>query len=122
MKIALPASESGEIESHFGHCSGFVVFTIENGAIAAEERIIPPPGCGCKSTIIPDLVHAGVTIMIAGNMGPGAAMLIGDNGIDLYRGAEGNAREAVEAFLAGRLSDHDVGCGDHGHDHECSHH
>jgi predicted Fe-Mo cluster-binding NifX family protein len=121
MKIALPASASGEIEAHFGHCSGFAVFSVENDAIIQEERLVPPPGCGCKSSIIPDLAKSGVNVMLAGNMGPGAASLVTSNGIDLYRGVTGNAKDAVEAFLAGSLTDQDSGCG-HDDGHDCSHH
>lgn len=122
MKIALPTSDNGIIEAHFGHCSGFTIFTLQDGTIAGEERIVPPAGCGCKSTIIPDLATAGVTVMLAGNMGPGAAALIQDNGIALYRGVTGPARDAVEAFLAGKLSDQDLGCGDGDKEHDCGHH
>lgn len=119
MKIALPSSPDGMIESHFGHCSGFSLFTVEDGSIVDERRIVPPPGCGCKSTIIPDLAREGVTIMIAGNMGPGAASLITETGMELYRGASGNARSAVESFLSGALQDADAGCGA---GHDCGHH
>ncbi len=121
MKIALPTSPSGEIEAHFGHCSGFSVFTVSEKAITDEKRITPPPGCGCKSTVIPDLSREGVSVMIAGNMGPGAAMLITEEGMELYRGVSGNARAAVEAFLAGSLADIDAGCGEN-HGHDCGHH
>lgn len=120
MKIALPTSEDGQVEAHFGHCSGFTIYSIEEGAIAAEEKIIPPPGCGCKSSIIPDLAAKGVSIMLAGNMGPGAAHLIVNNGMDLYRGVSGDAKSCVQQFLAGQVSDHDLGCGSDGH--SCGNH
>jgi predicted Fe-Mo cluster-binding NifX family protein len=59
--------------------------------------------------------------MIAGNMGQGAAMLIAEEGMELYRGVSGNARAAVEAFLSGSVTDTDAGCGDD-RDHDCGHH
>jgi predicted Fe-Mo cluster-binding NifX family protein len=122
MKIALPTSDSGMIEAHFGHCSGFTLYHVENNSISGEERIIPPAGCGCKSSIIPDLAAQGVTVMLAGNMGPGAAALIQDNGMELYRGVSGPAQAAVETFLAGKIADQDQGCGDGAGDHDCGHH
>ena len=52
MKIALP-SVNDVVDGNFGHRESFAVFTIdENKRIVKEERITPPPGCGCKSDIV----------------------------------------------------------------------
>ena len=72
MKIALP-SDGQQVDSHFGHCQCFTVFTVDDeNKIASEETLTPPPGCGCKSNVVPELANMGVSVMLAGNMGGGA--------------------------------------------------
>ena len=114
MKIACP-SNGREIESHFGHCQGFMVFTVDDkNTIASEEAVTPPPGCGCKSNIIPQLAEMGVSVMLAGNMGGGAVNVLAAHGIKVVRGCSGEARGAAEAYLAGTITDSGTGCQEHG--------
>lgn len=120
MKIAVPTKD-GKVDSHFGHCAYFSVFTVENAKILREETIDSPSGCGCKSGVAGDLARAGVGTMIAGNIGEGAVRVLGSFGISVVRGAEGPVRSAAEAFLAGKLTDTGSNCAAHGADHECSH-
>ena len=59
MKIAVP-SRNGEVDSHFGHCEYFTVFSLnEHGQICAEETLTPPAGCGCKSNLVSSLAELG---------------------------------------------------------------
>ncbi len=123
MKIAAP-SLGGNIDEHFGHCKEYLVFSV-NGKDLVEEGAIPSKeGCGCKSGIAADLAAAGVTHMVAGNMGAGAVRVLGSHGIEVIRGASGDARKAVEAFVAGRLADSGLACSGHGSDpgHQCGNH
>ena len=105
MKIAVPV-RGGEVDSHFGHCEGFSVFTLdERKAIVAEEALASPAGCGCKSGVGAVLAKMGVTHLVAGNMGEGAVRALASHGIAVTRGAAGDARAAVERFAAGTLAD-----------------
>ena len=114
MKIALP-SRNEMIDSHFGHCEYFTVFTIENSNIIDQELIPSPAGCGCKSNIASVLAASGVSLMLAGNMGDGAVNVLSQSGIDVIRGCSGNTKEVTLAWLAGNLID----SGDSCHEHEC---
>ena len=58
----------------------------------------------------------GVTTLIAGNMGQGAAVKLRQAGIAVVRGASGPVHAAAAAFLAGALKDKDELCQSHGHD------
>ena len=116
MKIALP-SRNEMIDSHFGHCEYFTVFTIENSNIIDQELIPSPAGCGCKSNIASVLAASGVSLMLAGNMGDGAVNVLSQSGIDVIRGCSGNTKEVILAWLAGNLID----SGDSCHEHECHH-
>ena len=120
MKIALP-SRGGLIDGHFGHCENFRIFTVEGTSITSEETLVPPPGCGCKSSVVGDLARMGVTVMLAGNMGDGAVGKLMTSGISVIRGCSGSPRTAVEAFIAGKLSDSGKGCSAHAHGHDCHH-
>ncbi len=118
MKIAVP-SIGGRVDEHFGHCKEFLVFKAE-GAKIVEESVIPSlEGCGCKSGVAADLARAGVTHLVAGNMGEGAVRVLASHGIAVARGASGDAKAAAQAFLEGSLKDSGLGCAGHGD--ECSH-
>jgi predicted Fe-Mo cluster-binding NifX family protein len=114
MKIALP-SNGRDVDEHFGHCQCFTIFDVDNGnTIVSEETLTPPPGCGCKSNIIPELAAMGVSVMLAGNMGGGAVNLLTSNGIEVIRGCSGEVHEVARAWLAGKVVDSGAGCQSHG--------
>ena len=116
-KIAIP-SRDGQVDEHFGHCGYFTVLTIgPDKAVVAEETFTPPAECGCKSNLVNDLLAMGVTTLIAGNMGQGAATKLRQAGITVIRGASGAVHEAAKAWLAGNLADRDELCSSH----ECLH-
>jgi len=120
MKVAAPTS-GGRIETHFGHCAEFTIYTIaEDKKIAAEEKLTPPAECGCKSELIPELAGSGVSVMLAGNMGGGAVAMLNQHGIEVYRGLSGDVREAVQAWLAGTVTDSGSNCAG-GEGHDCGH-
>jgi len=120
MKIAVP-SRDGLVDEHFGHCKEFLVFAVSaDGSLASGTAVPSVEGCGCKSDIASVLARAGVTHMVAGNMGEGAVRVLSSNGIAVVRGASGDARAAAEAFAKGALADSGVGCSAHSEPgHEC---
>ena len=125
MKIAAP-SRDGQIDEHFGHCKEYLVFSVTGKKLTQEATIPSLEGCGCKSGIAVDLAAAGVTHMVAGNMGAGALRVLGSHGITVVRGASGDAHAAVQAFVEGKLADSGLGCSSHsghsgGEGHECAH-
>ena len=114
MKIALPSNGS-EVDEHFGHCRCFTIFSVDDeNKIVSEETLTPPPSCGCKSSIVPELAGMGVSVMLAGNMGGGAVNLLAGNGIKVVRGCAGDVREVAQAWLAGKVNDSGAGCQAHG--------
>lgn len=123
MKIAVPA-RGGSVDEHFGHCQEFLVFDFDGREIASTSVIPSPAACGCKSNIAADLARAGVTHLVAGNIGEGALRVLGAHGIDVTRGASGDAASAALAFAQGRLADSGIGCSaheHHGHEHGHQH-
>ena len=113
MKIAVP-SQGGLVDEHFGHCKEFLVFAVSADRSLSIEATIPSAdGCGCKSGITGTLACAGVTHLVAGNMGEGAVRVLAAQGIEVVRGASGDARTAALAFVAGRFADSGHGCAGH---------
>jgi predicted Fe-Mo cluster-binding NifX family protein len=130
MKIAVPVTKENQIDSHFGHCESYGVFTIsENNEIAGIKSVGSPQGCGCKSDIASVLASDGVTIMLAGGIGGGAINVLNNSGIEVIRGCSGDATEVVKLYLSGLVEDSGSSCHQHethnekGHDHghQCSH-
>jgi predicted Fe-Mo cluster-binding NifX family protein len=123
MKIAVPSRGDGLVDEHFGHCKEFRVFRFDDKKALVEESVIPSAdGCGCKSDIASTLAEAGVSYLVAGNMGEGAVRVLGSQGISVVRGASGDARAAAEAFAKGPLVDSGIGCAAHSEPgHECTH-
>jgi predicted Fe-Mo cluster-binding NifX family protein len=114
MKIAVP-SRDGKVDSHFGHCEYFTVFSLnEQGQICDKEILTPPPGCGCKSNIVSRLVDLDVGVLLAGNMGQGAVNKLSAAGIRVIRGCSGPVNRVVEDYAAGNCTDAPILCHDHG--------
>jgi len=122
MKLALPTRQN-QIDSHFGHCDYFTVFTVDENSreITAQDLVGSPEGCGCKSNIASVLAEMGVSLMIAGNMGDGAVNVLNSAGIEVLRGCSGDVREVALSWLSGTLSDSSESCHAHEHGHGCHH-
>jgi len=121
IKIAVP-TRAGQVDEHFGHCEAFTIYSIDDAkAVSGQERFTPPPACGCKSNLVGTLVEMGVSVLLAGNMGEGAAQKLGQAGIKVFRGVKGDVGEAVQAFLDGKIKDSNILCAAHEHGHDCAH-
>lgn len=120
MKIALPTRQNN-IDSHFGHCEYYTIFTIEDNTreIINQENLLSPSGCGCKSNIAQTLSEIGVKVMLAGNMGEGAVRVLNNSGIEVLRGCSGDVNAVAQSWLDDTLVDSGESC--HEHDHECQH-
>jgi len=128
MKIAVPVTKENQIDSHFGHCESYGVFTIsEKNEIVEIKSLGSPEGCGCKSDIASVLASDGVSIMLAGGIGGGAINVLNNSGIEVIRGCSGDATEVVKLYLSGKVEDSGSSCHQHeAHQHEggahaCSH-
>jgi predicted Fe-Mo cluster-binding NifX family protein len=114
MKIAVPVTKENQIDSHFGHCESYNVFTIsDKNEIANAKNVDSPQGCGCKSDIASVLAADGVTIMLTGGIGGGAINVLNNSGIEVIRGCSGDAAEVVKQYLAGLVEDGGISCLQH---------
>lgn len=121
-KIAVPITNTNQIDSHFGHCESYGIFTIsENNTISAIDNVKSPQGCGCKSDIASVLASDGVTVMLAGGIGGGAINVLNSNGIKVIRGCSGDATEVVKQYISGLVKDSGSSCNHHERHHEDGH-
>ncbi len=114
MKIALP-SRDNSIDNHFGHCEYYTIFSVDEvkKEILSQETLESPAGCGCKSNIAQVLAEAGVSVMLAGNMGQGAVNVLKNSGIEVIRGCSGDVKAVAEKWIQGNIADSGDSCQAH---------
>jgi len=113
MKIAVPTKEGNQIDSHFGHCEFYSIFTVENKKVVNKQTLQSPQGCGCKSNIAYDLAEMDVHIMLAGGIGNGAVNKLAEQNIEVIRNCKGDVDVLVNEFLLGNIQDGGSNCAAH---------
>lgn len=127
MKIAV-TYDNGNIFQHFGRTESFKVYDVADNKVVSSE-VIGSNGVG-HGALAGLLADRAVDVLICGGIGGGAQQALADAGVELVAGAEGDADQAVEAYLKGELIStgancdhhhHEDGhsCGDHGDGHSC---
>ena len=117
MKIAV-TYENGKVFQHFGKTETFKVYEVEEGKVISSE-VIGSTGEG-HGALAGVLEGQGVDVLICGGLGGGAQAALAEAGIEVCSGAEGDADQAVEAYLKGELISTGVNC-DHHHEEEEGH-
>ena len=120
MKIAV-TYENGKVFQHFGKTETFKVYEVEEGKVISSE-VISSNGEG-HGALAGVLAGQGVNVLICGGLGGGAQAALAEAGIEVCSGAEGDADQAVEAYLKGELVSSGATC-DHHHEegHSCGEH
>lgn len=123
MKIAV-TYENGDVYQHFGHTQQFKLYSVEENKVVSSE-IVDTNGQG-HGALANFLANYNVDTMICGGIGKGAQVALGQMGIQIFGGVQGNADQVIEKFLEGTLVyNPDVQCNHHeGHDcgeHGCKH-
>jgi len=119
MRIAV-TYENGQVFQHFGHTEEFKIYEIEDGKVISTE-IIGSNGIG-HSALAALLDERKIDVLICGGIGGGAQAALAERGIELCAGADGNADQAVEAYLRGELVNTGANCNHHGEGHSCHDH
>ena len=121
MKVAV-TYENGNIFQHFGRTEFFKVYEVEDGQIISSE-VIGSNGVG-HGALAGLLSDQAVDVLICGGIGGGAQAAQEEAGVRLCAGAEGDADQAVEAYLKGELVATGANCDHHHHEdgHSCGDH
>ena len=119
MKIAV-TYDNGNIFQHFGRTESFKVYEVENNQVISSE-VIGSNGVG-HGALAGLLAEQKVDVLICGGIGGGAQAALAEAGVELCSGAEGDADQAVEAYLKGELVSTGANCDHHGEGHSCGDH
>lgn len=129
MKICVPTiGENGldnQIGEHFGRVPTYTIVDIDTNEVKVVENTSEHMGGRGHPPEI--MAREGVNIMVCRGLGRRAIMMFEELGIDVYIGASGTVRDAVELFKQGKLqkaSESDA-CGKHAfrdhHRHDLGH-
>ena len=110
MNIAV-TYENGEIFQHFGRTEQFKVYEVEDGRVVSAQ-VLPTNGTGHEA-LADFLAGNQIETVICGGLGGGMQMALNLVGIEVVSGIQGNADEAVEAYLRGELESAGVNCHHH---------
>ena len=121
MKIAV-TYDNGNIFQHFGRTESFKIYEVEDNKVISSE-VIGSSGVG-HGALAGLLSGQSVDVLICGGIGGGAQAALQEAGVELCAGAEGDADQAVEAYLKGELISTGANCDHHHHEdgHSCGDH
>lgn len=113
MKIAV-TYDNGNIFQHFGKTETFKVYEVEDNKVVSSE-VIGSNGEG-HGALAGLLAGQNVDVLICGGIGGGAQTALAEAGVELCSGAQGDADQAVEAYLKGELTSKGATCDHHHHE------
>lgn len=105
MKVCVPTSGQGGIDDnvseHFGRSPTFTVVDTENGKVDVINNTSEHMGGTGKPP--EQIAQSGANVLVCSGLGPRAIGMFESYGIEVYVGAVGSARDAIEMWRSGRL-------------------
>lgn len=107
MKVAI--SSDGKtldamVDQRFGRAKNFIIFDTDTKQVDVVENtqnLQAAQGAGVQSG--QTIVSSGAKILITGNCGPKAFMVLNQAAIKIYIGANGTIQNAIDDMLSGKL-------------------
>lgn len=131
MKLAV-TYDNGQVFQHFGKTQQFKIYDIQEGKVGPS--LVTGTGGQGHGALAGLLRALGISVLICGGIGPGAQEALKSLDITVIPGITGDADQAVQDFVDGKLvpntealcNHHHDGpahtCGDHGcGTHTCQH-
>lgn len=110
MRYAVPVTD-GKVATHFGHCSHFAFFDVDETRITImRKEIVASPGH--EPGFLPTwLAEEGVSVVIASGMGSRAQSIFTENHIQVVTGTlEDDPEKAVMSHIGRTLATGDNPC------------
>ena len=107
MKICVSSTGkdlNANVDPRFGRAKWFIVIDSDTGAfepVDNEKNLAAAQGAGIQAGS--NVAKLGVEAVITGNVGPKAYSTLKAAGINVYIGAKGTVKEALDEFKAGAL-------------------
>ncbi len=119
MKLGIPTMGEAGLEdvvgSHFGRVPTYTIVDTETNEVEVIKNTSEHMG---GTGLPPELMSkAGIQVMLCSALGPRAVRMFEQYGIEVYVGANGTVKDAVELWKAGKLqaaTDKNA-CGQHQH-------
>jgi predicted Fe-Mo cluster-binding NifX family protein len=108
MKIAITTQGTdlnGEVDPRFGRAMRFIVVDTDSEEFVLHDNsqnLNAVQGAGIQAAR--NIVELGASAVVTGNVGPKAFVALQAAGIEVYIGASGTVRDALEQFKAGKLA------------------
>ncbi len=119
MKICVPTMEKGGFDDlvceHFGRAPTFTVIDMDNNQVQVVPNISEHMG---GQGLPPEhIAKTGAKILICSGLGPKAIDMLQSFGLEVFVGANGTVKDAVQMWRDGKLlsASHDVACKQHQH-------
>lgn len=117
MKICIPTvGENGldnAVDEHFGRAPTYTIVDIDTNEVKVIENTSEHMGGQGQPPEI--MAREGVNVMVCRGLGRRAIIMFEELGIDVYIGASGTVRDAIDLFKQGKLqkASMDDACGQH---------
>ncbi len=112
-KIAIP-TDGQEVAVHFGRCSKYTIFDLDDDVV--NKEVIDNPGH--SPGFLPRYLHdMGVEVVLASGMGIKAKTLFDNNDIEVVTGVRGDVDICIKDYIDGTLESEDNTCDHDGSEH-----
>ncbi len=119
MKVCIPTMGDGGMEAsvsqHFGRAPTFTIVNLDT----REVQILANKGEHMGGNVLPTdtLKDQGVQVIIVGNLGPKAIQAFAEQCIEVFVGATGTVKDAIDDWREGLLTkaSSDNACQEHRH-------
>ena len=107
MKVAVSSSGkalSSEVDPRFGRCAYFIIVdpdSMEFQVLENSQNLNLPQGAGIQAG--KTIVNSHAEVLITGNCGPKAFMVLEQAGIKVVTGASGTIQTVIEKFKNGEF-------------------
>lgn len=91
-----------EVDPSFGRARYFLFFDEETKQLRAVENVPGAHGAGVQAA--QTVAENGAKVLITGSVGPNAHQGLAAAGTEIYTGAAGTARQALDDYHAGKLT------------------
>ncbi len=119
MKLCVPSMEKGGFDDlvceHFGRAPTFTVIDLDSDqVVVVKNRSEHMGGLGKPPEHI---ARTGAKVLVCSGLGPKAIDMLQSLGVEVFVGASGTVKDAVQMWRDGKLqsASHEVACKEHSH-------
>ena len=124
MKIAIPLTDEGTFATHYGAAFNLAIYEIDLAAKTVGAKSLLRPNAPTPCSWGEEVAAAGVSLLLVGGMGGGAAAQMQARGVQVLAGvADAEPDRIAEACARGLMCSGTNACaGGHSHEGSCHDH